>query len=75
MVSYKEGGVDTCQGDSGGPLVCPQDGKYVLQGITSWGFGCAEAELPGVYTKVSDYINWMEAKMNGGDDGDGKEDF
>ena len=39
---------DTCSGDSGGPLICPsRSGNAVLHGVTSWGFGCAQAHLPG----------------------------
>ncbi|XP_055336037.1 ovochymase-2-like [Paramacrobiotus metropolitanus] len=43
---------DACQGDSGGPLVCQSDRsspqQYFLQGITSYGFGCASGK-PGVF--------------------------
>jgi secreted trypsin-like serine protease len=51
---YLSGGTDTCYGDSGGPLQAPlQGGGYRLVGITSWGFGCAQRNAPGVYTRVA----------------------
>jgi len=50
-----EGGKDSCQGDSGGPFMC---GKQ-LSGIVSWGYGCAEAGYPGVYTQTSYFISWL----------------
>jgi len=56
---FEEGGVDTCQGDSGGPLVCFEESSFVLHGVTSFGFGCAQPESPGVYTKVARYVNWI----------------
>jgi secreted trypsin-like serine protease len=50
---YLSGGTDTCNGDSGGPLQAPVPGGYRLVGLTSWGDGCAEANAPGVYTRVA----------------------
>lgn len=52
-----EGGCDSCNSDSGGPLVV--DG--VLHGIVSWGKGCARPHYPGVYTRVSHFVNWIRS--------------
>nr|XP_033806183.1 hepatocyte growth factor activator [Geotrypetes seraphini] len=54
---------DACQGDSGGPLACQKDKIYYLYGIISWGDGCGRFNKPGVYTRVSNYVNWINAKI------------
>lgn len=58
---------DSCKGDSGGPLMMRRsDGGWIQVGIVSWGkaplgaqAACGHASLYGVYTRVSNYFNWI----------------
>eukprot|EP00978_Attheya_sp_CCMP212_P003991 scaffold8482_cov55-Attheya_sp.AAC.2 len=60
-------GRDACQGDSGGPLVIVPSQwvvqKHILVGLTSWGIGCADHILPGVYARVSLVREWIKKKV------------
>lgn len=66
-----EGGKTSCQGDSGGPLVVPlDDGSYIQAGVVSWGLAggpnktCIETALFSAYTRVSNYLPWMNQVVN-----------
>lgn len=69
-----------CQGDSGGPLVCKnKSGAFAVVGIVSYGppaCGSRGSGLPGMFTEVTGYLDWIKDKMansgsGGGDGGDG----
>jgi len=65
------GGSDACQGDSGGPMVkwqrIKKNGRVMqkayLIGIVSRGEGCAYADLPGLYTRVTYWLDWITRNM------------
>ncbi len=56
-----QGGIDTCQGDSGGPFVIDVAGAPTLAGVTSIGNDCGQATFPGIYTRVTTYLDWIRS--------------
>ncbi|KAM7111193.1 coagulation factor X [Molossus nigricans] len=54
---------DACQGDSGGPHVTRFKGTHFVTGIVSWGEGCAQKGKFGIYTKVTNFLKWINKSM------------
>uniref|UniRef100_A0A672M6J4 trypsin n=1 Tax=Sinocyclocheilus grahami TaxID=75366 RepID=A0A672M6J4_SINGR len=55
-----QGGKDSCEGDSGGPMVSKNGSLWIQSGVVSFGEGCADPRYPGVYSRVSQYQDWIE---------------
>ncbi|XP_065364073.1 melanization protease 1 isoform X2 [Calliphora vicina] len=58
---------DVCEGDSGGPFMeRTQSGRYTLLGIVAFGpkTNCGQSNLPGVYMRVSSYVDWIKSNIN-----------
>ncbi|XP_039082575.1 coagulation factor VII isoform X2 [Hyaena hyaena] len=60
---YLDGSKDACKGDSGGPHATKFQGTWYLTGVVSWGEGCAAEGHFGVYTRVSQYTEWLRRLM------------
>jgi len=65
MICTYQPGKDTCQGDSGGSIDLQRNGRYYHIGVVSWGIGCARENNPGVYAKVTKYLDWIRQTTNG----------
>ncbi|KAG6936684.1 transmembrane protease, serine 15, partial [Chelydra serpentina] len=57
---YDEGGVDSCQGDSGGSLMSQDNNRWLLAGVISFGYRCALPQRPGVYVRVTQFVDWIK---------------
>ncbi|XP_028985136.1 complement C1r subcomponent-like [Betta splendens] len=60
---FPEGGKDSCTGDSGGPLALIENGHFWAAGVVSWGVDCGKPGTYGVYTKVVNYLDWINKTM------------
>ncbi|XP_055930591.1 vitamin K-dependent protein C-like [Argiope bruennichi] len=56
---------DTCSGDSGGPFVLQKLNSWYLIGVVSWGEGCSTPKKFGVYTRVENYVPWIQSVISG----------
>ncbi|KAH6943070.1 hypothetical protein HPB50_015094 [Hyalomma asiaticum] len=60
-----EPGKDACTGDGGSPLVCEYNGLWKAVGLVSWGIGCGQAGVPGVYVNLAQYRDWIDSVITG----------
>uniref|UniRef100_G1Q790 pancreatic elastase II n=1 Tax=Myotis lucifugus TaxID=59463 RepID=G1Q790_MYOLU len=63
-----DGIISSCNGDSGGPLNCQKaDGQWEVHGVVSFGssLGCNYYHKPSVFTRVSNYIDWIHSVRTG----------
>ncbi|XP_068221679.1 venom protease-like [Palaemon carinicauda] len=60
-----DGNVDACQGDGGAPLnyYSAEKDRYYVMGLVSFGIGCGLPNFPGVYTRVSSYLDWIKRSL------------
>ncbi|NXT46051.1 CTRL protease, partial [Pluvianellus socialis] len=59
-------GASSCQGDSGGPLVYQNGNVWTLIGIVSWGNSNCNVRTPAIYTRVSQFRNWINYVVSQG---------
>jgi hypothetical protein len=68
MMCAERDGTAECRGDSGGPLVIADGDRPAMDptiqvGIVSFSGGdkCGDPDYPGVFTRVSSYIDWIHS--------------
>ena len=60
-----EDGKDSCRGDSGGPLIGRDgdDNPYILVGVVSTGTTTCGIGVPGIFTRVTHYRDWILSNL------------
>ena len=42
-----------------------ESGRWTLAGVISWGDKCGSSNRPGVYTKVTSVLSWIDMVLGG----------
>lgn len=60
-----EQGKDACEGDGGAPLVCQssENQRWYVVGLVTWGVGCADRNVPGVYANIFDMLPFILGRL------------
>ena len=58
-------GKASCVTDSGGPLLARESHRYPWEqiGLASIGPNKCGLGVPGIYTRVTNYLTWIESKL------------
>ena len=56
---------DACILDVGSPLICVQDNRPYLYGFVSHSYQCGEPDFPGIFAKVTSYLEWIDSNLFG----------
>ncbi|XP_032527749.2 proclotting enzyme [Danaus plexippus] len=60
MLCAGKASMDSCSGDSGGPLMVNEGSRWTQVGVVSWGIGCGKGQYPGVYTRITSFLPWIQ---------------
>ncbi|XP_053332877.1 coagulation factor VIIi [Clarias gariepinus] len=60
---YFDGSQQSCRGDDGSPLITQYKDTHFLTGIASWGKGCEHPGFYAIYTKVANFLDWIQKGM------------
>ena len=47
-----------------GPLTYNNKGRHTVVGVTSFGAGCGYKQHPGVYSRVTEGLDWIKAELS-----------
>lgn len=57
---YTAGSQESCRGYDGSPLITQYQTTSFLTGIVSWARGCHQPGYYSIYTKVSNFLKWID---------------